>query len=182
MPNTERRPLSSTYLLTFTCYGARLHGSELGSVDRAHSVYGTPYADENNERLTAVKERMVDEPYRLNASRRNLVLSAILEGCERRGWELLASHVRSNHVHAVVTAQVALEKVLSALKSYASKALNEAGYDQPSTRRWTRHGSTRYLWKDSEVESAIGYVVRDQGKPMAVYEKQGRGRWAKPSQ
>ncbi len=124
---------------------------------------------------------MVGNPYRLDVARRGLVLTAIRTGCERRDWELLAAHVRSNHVHVVVTVEVAPEKVLSALKSYASRALNRAGLDEPSTRRWTRHGSTRYLWKDSEVEAAIGYVVRDQGKPMAVFEKQGRGRWAKPS-
>ena len=181
MAGTQRKPLARTYLLTFTSYGTRLHGDEPASVDRDHCVPGTPYAPPDTPRLTAVKDRMSGKPYGPDAARRKLVLAGIQAGCERRHWEVLAVHVRSNHVHAVVTAEERPEKVLSAVKSYASRALNEAGLDEPSTRRWTRHGSTRYLWKDSQIEAAIDYVVRGQGKPMAVFEKQRRGRWAEPS-
>jgi hypothetical protein len=31
-----------TYLITFSCYGCHLHGSESGSVDREHSARGAP--------------------------------------------------------------------------------------------------------------------------------------------
>ena len=61
------------------------------------------------------------------------------------------------------------EKILNELKAYASRKLNQAGLDAPDRRRWARHGSTRYLWKRDEVESAIGYVADWQGDPMAVY-------------
>ena len=37
----------------------------------------------------------------LDQIRRDAVLEAIQEVCTRRGWSLLAAHVRSNHVHTV---------------------------------------------------------------------------------
>ena len=43
------------YLITFACYGARLHGDESGSVDRHHNLPGTPYLPpDSNARLTRI--------------------------------------------------------------------------------------------------------------------------------
>jgi len=54
------------------------------------------------------------------------------------------------------------------LKSCVSRALNEAvGYRE---KRWSRHGSTRWLWEYEHVERAVHYVVHRQGRAMAVYE------------
>ena len=39
---------------------------------------------------------------------------------------------------------------------------------------WARHGSTRYLWKEAEVEAAIQYVVNEQGLPIAVFKNKNR--------
>ncbi len=33
-------------------------------------------------------------------------------------------------------------------------------------RVWSRHGSTRYLWKDADVEGACVYVVHGQGQEL----------------
>ena len=84
---------------------------------------------------------------------------------------LRAAHVRSQHIHLIVSAQVSPEEILRDVKSYTSRALNHAGLDATGQLRWTRHGSTRYLWKPDEVGAAINYVVREQGKPMAVWEQ-----------
>ncbi len=59
---------------------------------------------------------------------------------------------------------------MNALKAYTSRALNDRALDGPDRRRWARHGSTRYLWTTDAVRAAIQYVVRQQGKPMAVLE------------
>ena len=56
------------------------------------------------------------------------------------------------------------------LKSYASRCLNRLGLDEPTRKRWARHGSTRWLWKPESVSAAIRYVVAEQGDPMAVFE------------
>jgi hypothetical protein len=72
-------------------------------------------------------------------------------------------------VHAVVEADVRPEKIMHAFKSYASRSLNRLGIDGLERKRWARHGSTRWLWKDEDVQEAICYVVSGQGEPMEVY-------------
>ena len=157
------------YLITFTCYGTRLHGDESGSVDRDHNIAGTPYLPPNKARVMAEEKRMKQESYAMDRRRRVIVLEALREVCTRRGWRLLAAHVRSNHVHFVVSAQATPEKVVRDVKVQATRALDRTGLDGPARRRWTHHGSTRYLWKPEHVEAAIHYVVREQGMPMAVW-------------
>ncbi|HEV8718435.1 MAG TPA: hypothetical protein VGX03_37155, partial [Candidatus Binatia bacterium] len=112
--------------------------------------------------------------YEMDAQRRDITLRAIQEMCVYRGWSLLAAHVRSTHVHVVVHALVPPEFVMNDMKSYASRHLNECGLDTPLRKRWTRHGSTRYLWTPEQVEAAIRYVVYEQGEPMAAFEQKER--------
>lgn len=79
----------------------------------------------------------------------------------------MATRVRTNHIHVVVDADIAPEVVMHAFKAYASRLLNRS--ESPGTKRWTRHGSTRYLWTRESVEAAVRYVVESQGAPMAVF-------------
>jgi len=112
---------------------------------------------------------MNQAPYLLDRDSRAAVLGALREVCRQRGWSLLAAHVRTNHVHVVVEAEVRPEKVMKDFKSYASRGLNRLGRDGSDRKRWARHGSTRWLWKDQDVQDAIRYVVEEQGEPMAVF-------------
>ena len=59
-----------------------------------------------------------------------------------------------------------------------SLIFNEAKVDNDRLKRWTRHGSTRYLWKAEDVEATIQYVVHEQGDPMAVFENKSRSSFA----
>src|SRR3990167_6381427 len=56
-------PIPLAYLITFTCFGTRLHGDESGSVDRNHNVPGTPFLPPDKTRLLAEEQRMKHEPY-----------------------------------------------------------------------------------------------------------------------
>ena len=159
-----------TYLITFACYGCHLHGSASGSVDSEHNVHGTPLLEEDSARVAAEEERMDQAPYHLDQIRRDAVLDAIQEVCANRGWNLLAAHVRSNHVHTVVEAEVPPERVMTDFKAYASRQLNRMNLDEPKRKRWARHGSTRWLWKPQHVSAAIEYVVAEQGDAMSVFE------------
>src|SRR5258708_3361744 len=148
-PRRTRGPrhyTSVTYLITFTCYGTRLHGHESGSVDKLHNVPGMRLADPDARRLRATLGRMTQKPYALDAYKREAVLLSICEVCASKSWDLLAAHVRSNHVHVVVSSTEKPDKVMNACKAYASRRLNQCALDEPDCRRWTRHGSTRYLW------------------------------------
>jgi len=157
------------YFITFACYGAHLHGDESGSVDRRHNSPGSRVLEPDIERATADKERMTQVPYLLDAERRTVVLESLKEHCVYQGWNLLAAHVRTNHVHVVVEAEAPPERIMNALKSYASRGLNRFEMDGSDRKRWARHGSTRWLWTDQNVAEAIRYVVAEQGEPMAVF-------------
>ena len=112
---------------------------------------------------------MNEPPYEMDSDGRAIVLQTLAEVCSHRGWNLLAAHVRTNHVHVIVEAEVPPERVMNDCKVYASRALNRLDGQEPGRRRWARHGSTRWLWRDQDVREAVRYVVEQQGKPMAVF-------------
>jgi len=168
----SQRNIPLAYLITFSCYGTRLHGDLAESVDRRHNVPKSPFLVEAPSVGFIEEGQMRQRPYVMDRARRPLVLHSIREVCAHRGWVLLAAHVRSTHGHVVVTGQETPEKIMTALKSYASRALNQLRIDPPSRRRWAHHGSTRYLWKAKQVAAAIEYVVWGQGQPMAVWRKE----------
>lgn len=165
------------YLITFCTYGSRLHGEDKLTVDRNHNLYGGRFLEEDPDRAARARNRMASPPYELDAERRDIVLRAIREVCSYRSWELSAAHVRSNHVHVVVSGETPPEKALNDFKSYAGRALNRAGLDSPDQRRWARHGSTVYLFESDRAEDAVGYVVYTQGAPMAVFKAERPFPW-----
>jgi REP element-mobilizing transposase RayT len=127
-----------------------------------------PEPDANREQLS--RARMAQQCYLLHEIRRPVVLKTLREVCAWRGWTLLAAHVRTNHVHVVTTADCKPEQVMTAMKAYSSRALNESAVDAPGRRRWARHGSARYLWTKNAVGAAVEYVIREQAESMAVFE------------
>ena len=140
-------------------------------MDAQHNVFGTPFLPPQANWVRADGQSMRQERFELDSPDRGVVLQAIREVCRHRGWTLLAVHVRSTHVHLVLIATDKAERILNDIKAYASRALNRSDPGSASRKRWTRHGSTRYLWKLDQVGSAIHYVVREQGDPMAVWER-----------
>ena len=147
-----------------------MHGDLSGSVDRHQNLPGSDFLPPDTNRASTEKRLMRQSPYELDKTSRGIVLKSIVESRSYKGWSILAVHVRRNHVHVVVQAQGAPEKMLNHFKSYASRALNQTGKEVSKRMRWARHGSTRYLWKPEHVRAALEYVVYGQGKPMAVWE------------
>jgi REP element-mobilizing transposase RayT len=159
-----RDPLA--YFITFTCYGCWLHGDERGSVDDGHNVPGTPLLAADAERCGGEREQLNESPYHLDAPRRQIALHAICEIARRKQWALHAAHVRWNHVHVILTADGPPERVMNDVKTAASRGLNKAYPDENGRARWTRHGSTRYLWSEETVAQKVRYVLDEQGEPM----------------
>lgn len=116
---------------------------------------------------------MTQTVYHLDPPRRRVVLGAIREACRKTGWDLLAAHVRSDHVHVLVDSEDALpHRVMSVFKANASRDLTAADLDGRMCRRWARHGSTVPIQGD--IERALGYVADRQGEPMELFVKQQR--------
>jgi REP element-mobilizing transposase RayT len=160
-----------TYFITFACYGCHLHGVESGSVDRLHNLPGSRILESNPQRAANERQLMEQPYYVMDKRRRDTVLASILERCSIRGWTLWAAHVRTNHLHVVIEAEAQPERIMNDLKSYASRYLNQHGLDEPTRKRWARHGSTRWLWAPENVAAAIRYVIDEQGGGMAVFER-----------
>ena len=156
------------FFITFTCYGAWLHGDERGSVDGFHNVPGTPFLPPDPERRQHEAEAC--EVYLLDQSRRAIALEATKAIAVRKLWQLWAVHIRSNHVHVVVSAPGPVERVMNDIKAAISRRLNKAYPDEENSKRWTRHGSTRYLWNADQLAAATHYVIEGQGDPMEVFD------------
>ena len=153
-------------LISWTCYGQWLHGDTRGSVDVEHNDVGEPFLSPGREAFAQEAASLAHPPYRMDAARRRVVLGAIRGVCRHRGWTLHAVHVRALHVHVLVSGAQTPERMMNDFKAYASRALNAAGFDRPDERRWTRHGSTRYVNGEAYRAAAAHYVLEKQGEPM----------------
>ena len=168
--------MALAYFITFTTYGTWLHGSAKGrgSVDNGHNQYGSPFVEPDAEREYGARQLMTQSPYVMQPTERNVVCQAIVPLCEEKGWELYAAHVRSNHVHVVVSADREPGRLMSDLKARASRDLARAGYGDAERRRWTRHGSTKHLFSQNQVDEKVDYTLNGQGARMAWFAKEPR--------
>ena len=167
--NESGAPLA--YFISFRCYGTWLHGDERGSVDLSHNMYRTPMLPPDEQRRSEMRSRMKRDPVELTATRRAAVEEGVRENCNKRGWVLRAINVRTNHVHSVVTSVGKPEPVMNALKANATRKMIEAGVWQRGIKRWSRHGSTRYLWTEKSVARAIDYVINGQGGELPNFDE-----------
>jgi len=103
---------------------------------------------------------------------RRIIEASFQATCAFRGWELLAVHCRTNHVHAVVAARESPSRVMHDLKSRATHALREEGVVAGGQPVWASHGSTQYLWNESDVAAAVEYSMEAQGGHLP-----GTGEW-----
>jgi hypothetical protein len=94
------------YLLTWTCYGSRLHGDERGSVDRTHNAPNTPFLSPDMAREKGTRALMNGPTYVLSDAGRAIVDGVIEKHCEIRKWTLIERNVRTTHVHVIVNREV----------------------------------------------------------------------------
>ncbi|APR85225.1 Hypothetical protein A7982_10574 [Minicystis rosea] len=155
----------ATWLLTFSCYANWLPGDRRGYVTRAPG--SASHKAPPNGWLCAWTERALRQPpFLLDAPARAVVDDAIRDQCIHAGWQLHAVHVRTNHVHVVVTGAAPPERIMRQLKAWATRRLREAARIDRDRRVWARHGSTVPLRDGDEVRAACRYVVEGQGGPL----------------
>jgi REP element-mobilizing transposase RayT len=150
------------YFLTFTTYGTWLHGDERGTVDYYHNTYGSDRLGESPKRKNIVSKRLSNDAVVLDDKSRSLIHHVIIDVSAYRGWTLHAVNVRTNHVHVVVSADSPPERILIDFKARATRALTDARIISRGTKVWTRHGSTKYLWDDTQLASASRYTLEGQ--------------------
>jgi len=158
------------YHITFTTYGTWLHGDERGSVDKGHNQYGSDFVSPNSGLHKKEQTGLKNPPVILGKNIREVVLKAILQVCRNRDWITHAVHVRSNHIHIVVSGREKPEKMMVDFKAYATRAIRKNSNNEAEIRKyWSRHGSTKYLWTKENLVSTIDYVKNRQGKIMSLW-------------
>ena len=113
---------------------------------------------------------MRGEPVIFNERQCEIIEKAMKEVCHYRDYVLLAINVRSNHLHAVVSAQSKPEPIADAFKSYSTRKLRESELMPRVIRPWSRGRSRRYLWKPEHVAKAIHYVLYEQGDRIPDFD------------
>jgi REP element-mobilizing transposase RayT len=119
-----------------------------------------------SKELSALKSA----PIKFHKEARKAVEKAIKEVCKFRDYLLLAINARSNHVHIVVKIDCKPETAMNSFKSYATRRLRKENLFVTNEKIWSRYGSTRYLWKETHIESAINYVLYGQGDDVFELE------------
>ena len=154
------------YLITFACYGAHIHGDESGSVDRHHNLFGARVLDADPQRATTERLSMNHPPYELDSASRAVVLAALRDVCEHRGWTLLAAHVRTNHVHVIAEAEVTPERAMSDLKRMRAEP-------------WVASNMPAPVGSDGRVTGAHGGSGRTRrcGKRSATWWNSRANQW-----
>jgi REP element-mobilizing transposase RayT len=111
---------------------------------------------------------MLHDIYLLSTpSSRQLVKEAIIEVCSYRGWKLVALHVRTTHIHAVVNAEATPRRIVVDWKAYTARRLR---VDEPTRAvYWARGGSVRALKTERDVRRAVAYVLEQQGEPLETF-------------
>ena len=161
-------PPPEGYLITWTTYATRLHGHAGGSTDHARDGHG-PTRLKPDPRLLARRARVMREPaFHLGPEAREIVGRAIRAVATHNRWALLALAVRSNHVHLLIRAHQPPERVMTACKSWATRALREAGAIEDRAKVWTRHGSTRWINDKDDLSRAFEYVTEWQEGGLAA--------------
>jgi REP element-mobilizing transposase RayT len=156
MPDRPVQPLA--YFITFRTYSTWLPGDDRGWIGDHQNEFGTepPAASPELERDN--RSIMRAQPFAISPEARAAVDLALRRVIAHRGGTLHALNVRTNHVHIVATVAGPPEMFMNSCKSWATRSLTEAGLIEHGRRVWARHGSTRYLWSESSLADAIGYV------------------------
>ena len=151
------------FFITFRCYGTWLPGDDRGWTDRPVQSRDLSLRSGHSGLRLIAQSAMAQAPSVLETLHREIVDAAIRDVCVYRGWTLHALNVRTNHVHLVVSAGLTPEQVMTSLKAWSTRRLREAGLVDEGIKPWSRHGSTRYLWRVDEIEAACSYVLDAQG-------------------
>jgi REP element-mobilizing transposase RayT len=114
---------------------------------------------------------MTEDACRLSPHQRERVHRQTAETCRHKAWTLHAVNCRSNHVHVVLSSVAAPRIIREQLKAWCTRRLNqhqlELGIPAEERRSnwWTERGSIRWIYSESHLVHAIGYVLNQQANP-----------------
>lgn len=146
--------------ITWTVYGTFLPGDQRGW---RHRREGPRTPQPKLEQWT--RDRLKHDVRLLDDEMRLTVQSAVEEIADFRSWTLWAISVRTNHVHAVITAPgYAPELVRDQLKGKATRELRLAFPVWKDRSTWAEKGDIEYLDTEIEIQDCVMYVDEAQDR------------------
>lgn len=151
------------YFLTWTTYGTWLPGDERGWFTKP-GFWSKP----DEWRLLWSQLQMTEDAITLNPTQRLEVEKTIRRHCEIRGWQLHGVNCRSNHVHAVITADITPMEVMKQLKAWCTRNLKKVALQSGDAKLaerekwWTESGSKPSLYTEEELQGALVYTIEHQ--------------------
>ena len=143
--------------VTWNTYGSWPQGDPRGWIRRGDpNRYGHDSAI-----LAHCRARQRDPTVTLTDEQRVVVEDSIVRSCARRSWPMHGCCVRTQHAHLVVSATMASQPLLIALKGEATRALRALWPEFDERRLWARRGYVVALHTTRAVEQAIAYVHAD---------------------
>lgn len=160
----QDRQTPKAYFLSFRGYGTWLHGDAKFSMDRRnYNRFGGDKIGLNENLRKHELSTLKNQPFLFDDCVRKIIVETISEVCDFRQYRLVAINARTNHVHCVVSGKDKPELIMNSFKSYITRNLRKQNLIGNETKIWSRHGSTKYLWTDNQIEKAVDYVLHGQG-------------------
>jgi REP element-mobilizing transposase RayT len=159
--------------ITFGAYGARLHGDERPTVDRAHNVYGTPFLGPDRDRNAREHALCAGEPVRLTGAQRAFIEHVMPSLCARGGWWFLTCAAGPDHVHILLDADPRIhgKRIHPLLKRWLTQALDERWTcpKRPDGQSWWGEGGSNKAVKDEAyLRNALAYINQQRTTPPPI--------------
>ncbi|MCB9935782.1 MAG: hypothetical protein H6840_08830 [Planctomycetes bacterium] len=154
------------FLLTWSCYGMRLHGDERGTVSEGYNAYGEPFRPPDMILEAYRRDLLSEPPFEIDPKQRGCIVRAIQDAVDWRNWRMFALNIRTNHVHIVVRADDQPGGMMGVLKARCSRALRKGGLIGSRVHVWADGGSKKWLFSRKHVDDACDYVQYRQGPDL----------------
>jgi hypothetical protein len=164
------KTLHTMQFISFRTYGTWLRGDERGWQARG-ARFGEALELPNRALEAHDQQLMLHERYLLSEGASQIVLESLQGLCRRRGWNLLSVSIADSHVHVLLLASKPPRRTLGEAKSFATRALREAGHIANDRPPWSRGGSAQVLLLPTEVEQVKTYILEEQGETLVLHHE-----------
>ena len=154
--------------ITISTYGTRLHGDERGSVNRRGTTLRAHFVAPNQKLERIKRAQMNQPPMVFDTPQRTCVHHALESFCAYKQWLVLALHVRTNHIHALIYGKTHSQRIVQGIKAAATRALREAGLIDEARKVWTEGASITTCETDEDIATIRDYIKNRQGNPLPM--------------
>jgi REP element-mobilizing transposase RayT len=162
--------------LTFSTYGARLHGDDRPTVDRDHNERGTPFLAPDSEREAFARVSMSFPPIFFTLEQRCFIEETVPSICERGKWTLVLCAAGPDHVHTLLGADEDIhgKQIRRWFKHWLTRSLDgrwSAPVRPDGMSWWCEGGSTKPVTDELYFASTLRYIRDQRATPAMIPER-----------